>query len=107
MVTTTRPTHHGSTTVVRGPESAPAAEFAQADVEGTDFDEDLAYLLQGVSAQQIVPARRSFVSMLVQGLKGFWADMAGPALSGRERTQRALDEDKFVKYASLTGSRIF
>ena len=103
MVTATRPTHHLPTNVVRGPESAPAAEVIPASAEAIDWDEELANLVQASAVEQ--PVKRNPMSMMVHALEDFWKSLSGPAMSQRERTRQAIAEDRDTKYLTVTTSR--
>ena len=105
MVTATRPTHHLPTNVVRGPESAPAAEVIPASVETIDWDKELAHLVQTPAVEQPMPVKRGPVTMVVHVLEDFWKSIKGPAMSQRERTRQEIQENRDVKYLSMTVTR--
>ena len=107
MVTGTRPTHHAPTNVIRGPESAPAAEVIPASVEAIDWDEELAHLVQTPAVEQPKPVKRSPATVLAHALVSFWKDLSGPSMSQRERTRQAIAEDRDTKYLTMTATRLF
>lgn len=107
MVTAARPTHHAPTNVVRGPESAPAAEVVPAPYlgingEAIDWDKELANLVQTPAIEQPATVKRSPVSIVAHALEGFWNSLSGPAMSQREKTRQAIEEDRDVKYLTVT-----
>ena len=104
MTTVTR-THHLPTTIVRGPESSPAAETMIAEVESIDFDEDFAHLLATSAAEQLAPHRRNFASELMQGFRDVFAGFAGPAMTKKQRAQTTIIHDKCVEEALIGMSR--
>ena len=105
MTTVTR-THHLPTTIVRGPESSPAAEMVNAEVESIDFDQDLAHLLPMSAAGQVLPHHQNFASELVQGFREFLAGFAGPAMTKKDRIQATLIHDKCVEEVLIGMSRV-
>ncbi len=105
MVTAARPTHHAPTNVVRGPESAPAAEVVPAPYlgingEAIDWDKELAHLVQTPAVEQPATVKRSPVSIVAHALESFWNSLSGPAMSQRERIQQEIAEDRDTKSLS-------
>ena len=106
MVTAARPTHHASTNVVRGPESAPAAEVIPASVKAIDWDKELAHLVQTPAVEQPATLKRGPMTAAAHALEGFWNSLTGPAMSQRERTRQAIEENRDMKYLSITINRL-
>jgi hypothetical protein len=104
-LTTVTRTHHLPTTIVRGPESSPAAEMMIVEVESIDFDEDFAHLLTTSAVEQLAPHRRNFASELMQGLRDFLAAFAGPAMTKTERAKLTIAHDKCVEEVLMGMSR--
>ena len=106
MVTATRPTHHAPINVVRGPESAPAAEVIPASVEAIDWDEELAHLVRTPAVEQPTPVKRNPVTVVTHAFADFWNSLSGPAMSERERIQQEIAEDRDTKYLTMTATRL-
>ena len=106
MVTITRPTHHGSTSVVRGPESSPATEIISADVDSFDFDDDLDHLFQAPGAGQVLEGRQTFFSALIQGLKDFGANFVGRPMSQQGKAKLAIVEAGDPRFLTMSHSRL-
>ena len=111
MVTVTRPNHHAPTNVVRGPESAPAAEVIPAPYlgingEAINWDEELARLVQTPAVEQPIPVKRRASTRVAHALEDFWKSLNGPAMSRRERTRHAIEENGDVRYLSITINRL-
>ena len=111
MVTATRPTHHAPTNVVRGPESTPAAEVVPAqhlgiNGEAIDWDKELAHLAQTPAVEQPATLKRGPMTAAAHVLEDFWKALNGPAMSRREQTRHAIEENGDVRYLAITINRL-
>ena len=92
MVTITRPSRHEPTTLIRGPESMPAAEIAPASVEVIEYDAELPGLFQEVAADSPLASQENLPVRIARSLMAFHDWLSGPAMTDRDRRSRVVAE---------------